>query len=254
MFDWDLPRRNNPQRDFTGIEPCGRQSSIDAHARVAQIWAGSGYQRRYARANCPGERSLLELSSSPYSTVSFQPWAGHWRALMLFLASLNTDPMFLRSRGKEAGALCSQSDFPLVLQLYKLFCISSAKLLCPILFPFLPTRWGHFIIRWNNPPLQNESSSLQSPEESRSIRHVLLTIINASTLWVLLNIHSKSTIIKPTFLNSKEIKLGILLVKMVEGGISIRKTHYDEKKHLQHRRALTKSRQNVFIKNNVCAL
>jgi len=57
-------------------------------------------------------------------------------------------------------------------------------------------------------------------------------IINASNLWVLLNIHSKSIIIKTTFLNSKEIKLGIGWVKMVQAGISIRKTHYEEEKHL----------------------
>jgi len=73
---------------------------------------------------------------------------------------------------------------------------------------------------------------LQTPEESSSIKHVLLTITNASALWVLLNIHSKSIIIKYTFLNSKEIKLGIILVKMVQAGISIRKIHYDEEKHL----------------------
>lgn len=66
--------------------------------------AVSAHPCRYARASCPGDWGLLELPSPPHSQLNcFLSASSKGTVLMLFLASLNKDPKFLRSQGKELG-------------------------------------------------------------------------------------------------------------------------------------------------------
>lgn len=105
MFDQDLPKCNNPQRDFLLVANVDLVVKAPVMAVSCDTTrAVSAYPCRYARASSPGDWGLLELPSPPHSQLnSFLSASSKGTVLMLFLASLNKDPRFLRSQGKELG-------------------------------------------------------------------------------------------------------------------------------------------------------